>query len=132
MTRLVGGLNLQCDDAVLEFSPEPQCYDMASGTQGEFFADGEINVIDYRLHRRMLRGGVIDRDRQYMRSTAQWNVRNVSDCSTRRRSREPAASIWRSWSVTCTAPEVRCADLSMMSTALCRCRWVIVMWHHGD
>ena len=89
-----------CDAAVLQTSPNFPCYDMASGLSGDFVADGEVNLFDLSLQIRMLFGGGMDMASQYMSSsaTAAWQYRSAADCTRRR---ELAATILKSWSVTC-------------------------------
>ena len=65
MWHLSFGVKQLCDAEVLQTSPSFPCYDMASGLNGDFVADGEVNLFDLSLMLRMLYGGV-DMASQYL------------------------------------------------------------------
>ena len=118
MWRLAFGVYQgQCDAGVTQDAPDNfPCYDMASSQAvgGDFVADGEVNLFDLSLQIRMLYGG-IDIHESYMRisNTQQWKYNSLQDCS-RRRERRMAASIVKTWSVSCPN------DLSSCYYASCR------------
>ena len=59
MWRLALGVDQLCDRSVLDAAPVNfACYDMASALEGDFVADGEVNLFDLSLHIRLLFGGM--------------------------------------------------------------------------
>ncbi|KAL3918783.1 MAG: hypothetical protein SGPRY_005878 [Prymnesium sp.] len=101
MWQLALGLTHLCDAEVVGHAPvNVACYDMASGLLGDFWSDGEVNVLDLGLHLRM--HAAMDRSAQYMTtaSSAAWAYRAPSDCPARTR-RGLRATIDKTWSVSC-------------------------------
>merc|ERR1712185_370533 len=109
MWRLALGVDQLCDASVRDKAGDRiSCYDMASALQGDFVADGEVNLFDLSLHIRLLFGG-LDMANRYLttQSTTEWRYRSQADCPARIR-RQARATIGKAWAVSCPAELSSC------------------------
>ena len=98
------------------------CYDMASGTFGDFVADGSVNLFDVALLSRLVFGAgehYINRATAYMRDPAAWMYNFSTDMGSTCQARSQrgralssggllhdGASIARTWSYACSSQDV--------------------------